>query len=159
MSSALYPEIGHANASRLPFIPLMLKPGEIESGEIDHMMGIAIAKDIGAGYSWPARAGDGSSPDGIPMGTVFRLRADVDITQYSESTQVVLRALQVHGAVVYDSTAPGSPGAGLLYMNNGWTGTDHLVAASELSTIPMEFFEAVDVSSIAVDPAVSWQTS
>jgi hypothetical protein len=36
------------------------------------------------------------------MGTVFRLRADFDVTRYDPATQVVLRALQKHGAVVYD---------------------------------------------------------
>ncbi len=157
MSSHLYPEIGFATASQLPLVPMMLRPDELERGEIDHMLGMVIAKDRGAGFSWPARAGDGSSPEGIPMGTVFRLRADVDITQYSQSTQVVLRALQVHGAVVYDSKGPGTEGASLLTMGTDWDDPDHIVAAAELSTVPMEFFEAVDVSSIAVDPATGWQ--
>lgn len=157
MSSPLYPEIGFATASQLPLVPLMLRPDELESGEIDHMLGLTIAKDRGAGYSWPARAGDGSSPDGIPMGTVFRLRGDIEITQYSQATQVVLRGLQVHGAIVYDSKGAGTEGANLLAMGNDWTNPDHLVAARELSTIPMEFFEAVDVSSLIVDAAVGWQ--
>ena len=33
------------------------------------------------------------------MGTVLRLRADFDMTGYSPATQVILRALQDHGAV------------------------------------------------------------
>jgi hypothetical protein len=159
MSSPLYPAIGAANASRLPYLPLILRPDDLERGEIDHMLGIVIAKDRGTGHSWPARAGDGTgtNPDGVPMGTVFRLRADFDITGYDPATQVVLRALQRHGAVIYDSFGEGRDGAGLLAMGNGWTGTDHLTAQQELSTIPMSAFEAVDVLGLALDPSVGWQ--
>ncbi|WP_163889069.1 Ig-like domain-containing protein [Mycolicibacterium hippocampi] len=157
MSSPLYPEIGHANASRLPYLPMILRPDDLERGYIDHMLGITIAKDVGAGYVWPARAGDGSAEDGIPMGTVLRLRGDVDISQYAQSTQVILRALQVHGAVVFDSKGAGTDGAGLLAMSNGWADTDYVTAKSELNTIPINLFEAVDAASLALDPAAGWQ--
>lgn len=157
MSSPLYPAIGHANASRLPYLPMILRPDDLERGHIDHMLGISIAKDVGAGYTWPARAGDGSASDGIPMGTVLRLRSDVDINQYAQSTQTVLRALQVHGAVVFDSKGPGTDGASLLAMSNGWSGTDYATAKSELNTIPIDLFEAVDGASLAADPTTGWQ--
>ena len=159
MSSPLYPVIGHANASRLPYLPMILRPDELESGRIDHMLGIVIAKDHGIGYAWPARSGDGdgSNPNGVPMGTVFRLSADFDISGYAPATQVVLRALQQHGAVVYDSMGPGIDGAGLLAMSNGWSGTDYVTARTQLNSVPMSAFEAVDVSGIAVDPMVGWQ--
>ncbi|MGD9618511.1 MAG: Ig-like domain-containing protein [Mycolicibacterium sp.] len=157
MSSPLYPQIGHANASRLPYLPMILRPDDLDRGYIDHMLGITIAKDVGAGYVWPARAGDGSASDGIPMGTVLRLRPDVDISGYAPSTQVILRALQVHGAVVYDSRSPGTDGAGILAMSNGWEGTDYVTAKNELNTIPINLFEAVDAASLALDPATGWQ--
>ena len=157
MSSPLYPAIGHANASRLPYLPMILRPDDLQRGYIDHMLGMSIAKDAGAGYVWPARAGDGSAADGVPMGTVLRLRSDVDISGFAPSTQVVLRALQVHGAVIYDSMAPGSDGAGILAMSNGWAGTDYVTAKRELSTIPINLFEAVDAASLAVNPAAGWQ--
>lgn len=159
MSSPFYPAIGGANAAKLPYLPMMLRPDDLERGEIDHMLGIVIAKDRGTGHSWPALAGDGTgtNPDGVPMGTVFRLRADFDVSGYAPATQVVLRALQQHGAVIYDSFGEGRDGAGLLAMGNGWTGTDHVTAQQELSTIPISAFEAVDVLSLAVDPSVGWQ--
>ncbi|PQP38774.1 Ig-like domain-containing protein [Mycolicibacterium austroafricanum] len=159
MNSGLYPAIGYANASQLPQVPMMLRPDEIERGYVDHMLGMTIAKDLGAGYVWPARAGDGSGADGVPMGMVFRLREDVDLSGYAESTQAVLRALQVHGAVIYDSSAPGGDGLNLAGMGNGWEGTDHLVMQRELSTIPVQWFEAVDVVGLAADPAVGWQVN
>lgn len=158
MSDSRYPAIGAANAARLPYLPLILRPDDLERGHIDHMLGITIAKDRGTGYTWPARAGDGAgtNPDGVPMGTVLRLRADFDITGYSPPTQVILRALQEHGAVIYDSGNRGEPGARVLGMSNGWTGTDHITAQRELERVPLNSFEAVDVMSLALDPAVGW---
>jgi VCBS repeat-containing protein len=158
MNSPLYPVRGWANASQLPYLPLILRPDDLTRGSIDHMLGITIAKDRGTGYAWPARAGDGTgtNPDGVPMGTVFRLRADFDISKYDPSTQVVLRALQQHGAVVYDSGNPGQNGATLMAMSNGWTGTGYLTAQQQLRTIPLSAFEAVDVLSLAADPATGW---
>ena len=158
MSSGLYPVIGEANASQLPYLPLILRPDDLERGSIDHMLGITIAKDRGTGYTWPARSGDGTgtNPDGVPMGTVLRLREDFDVSSYDPATQVVLRALQEHGAVIYDSGSPGQDGATLLAMSNGWSGTGYLTAQRELSTVPLNAFEAVDVLSLASDPRVGW---
>jgi VCBS repeat-containing protein len=159
MSSSLYPAIGWANASHLPYLPMILRPDDLARGSIDHMLGIVIAKDKGTGYTWPAGGGDGTgvNPDGVPMGSVLRLRADFDMSGYSATTQVVLRALQEHGAVIYDSTTPGQDGAKLLAMSNGWAGTEHLTAQTELNTVPMSAFDVVDVSGILVDPAAGWQ--
>ena len=67
-----------------------------------------------------------------------------------------LRALQQHGAVIYDSFAAGRDGAGLLVMSNGWTGTAHFTVQDELNTIPLSAFEAVDVLGLAVDPTLGW---
>ena len=159
MSSPLYPAIGFANAARMPQVPMMLRPDEIERGYVDHMLGITIAKDRGAGYVWPARAGDGSGTDGVPMGMVFRLRDDIDLSGYAESTQAVLRALQVHGAVIFDSGGPGHDGMNLVGMSNGWEGFDLAGMQRELSTIPLQWFDAVDVTGIVVDPATGWQVT
>ena len=161
MNSAQYPAIGEANASQLPFMPLILRPDDLTRGSIDHMLGIVVAKDRGTGYAWPARSGDGTgtNPDGVPMGTVFRLRGDFDVSGYDAATQVVLRALKEHGAVVYDSWGAGQDGARLMAMSNGWTGTGYLTAQRELSTIGFSAFEAVDVLTLAVDPSTGWKIS
>jgi VCBS repeat-containing protein len=158
MSNPLYPSIGEANASQLPYLPLILRPDDLDRGTIDHMLGIVIAKDRGTGYTWPARSGDGTgtNPDGVPMGTVLRLRSDFDMTEFSPATQIILRALQQHGAVIYDSFGPGQDGAGLLAMSNGWSGTTYLTAQQQLRTVPLTAFEAVDVLSLAVDPTAGW---
>lgn len=157
MSSPYYPTTGWANAAHLPYLPMILRPDDLARGSIDHMLGIVISKDRGAGFTWPAGSGDGSGTVGVPMGSVLRLRADFDMSGYSAATQVVLKALQQHGAVIYDSTTPGQDGAKLLAMSNGWAGTEHLTAQAELNKVPIGAFEVVDVSGILVDPATSWQ--
>lgn len=157
MNSGLYPATGWANASHLPYLPMILRPDDLARGSIDHMLGIVISKDRGTGYTWPAGGGDGNGTNGVPMGSVLRLRADFDMSAYSAATQVVLRALQEHGAVIYDSTTPGQDGAKLLAMSNGWAGTEHLTAQAELNTVPMSAFEVVDLSGIRVDVATGWQ--
>lgn len=159
MSSGLYPATGWANASHLPYLPLILRPDDLARGSIDHMLGIVIAKDRGTGYTWPAGGGDGNGTNGVPMGSVLRLSADFDMSGYSASTQVVLRALQQHGAVIYDSTTAGQDGAKLLAMSNGWAGTEYLTTQAELNKVPMSAFEVVDVSVIRVDPSTGWQIS
>ena len=41
-------------------------------------------------------------------------------------------------------------------MSNGWNGNTYVTAQRELSTIPLSAFEAVDVVSLAADPATGW---
>jgi hypothetical protein len=159
MNSGLYPATGWANASHLPYLPLILRPDDLARGSIDHMLGIVISKDRGTGYTWPAGGGDGNGINGVPMGSVLRLRSDFDMSGYSASTQVVLRALQQHGAVIYDSTTAGQDGAKLLAMSNGWAGTEYLTAQAELNKVPMNAFDVVDLSGIRVDPTTGWQIS
>ena len=91
------------------------------------------------------------------MGTVFRLSADFDVSGYAPATQVVLRALQQHGAVIYDSFGAGQDGAGLMAMSNGWSGTEYITAKQELNTVPLSAFEAVDILSLALGPETGWQ--
>jgi len=138
MNSGLYPTTGWANASHLPYLPMILRPDDLARGSIDHMLGIVISKDRGTGYTWPAGGGDGNGTNGVPMGSVLRLRADFDMSGYSASTQ---------------------DGAKLLAMSNGWAGTEYLTAQAELNKVPMSAFEVVDVSGIRVDPATGWQIS
>ena len=144
MNSGLYPATGWANASHLPYLPMIL-PDDLARGSIDHMLGIVISKGPGAGYTLPAGGGDGNGTNGVPMGSVLRLRADFDMSGYSASSQVVLRALQQHGAVIYDSTTAGQDGAKLLAMSNGWAGTEYLTAQADLNKVPMSAFEVVDL--------------
>ena len=59
----------------------------------------------------------------------------------------------------FDSGGPGQDGINLVGMSNGWEGIDLTGMQRELSEIPLQWFEAVDVTGIAVDPDIGWQVS
>jgi hypothetical protein len=95
-------------------------------------------------YVWPAshKAASGGASD-PPMGSWFRLKASFDISSYSATNQVILRALKKHGMVLADNGSA-------LYMSGvpdpAWNNSD----LNALRTVPGSAFEAVDVSSLKV---------
>jgi hypothetical protein len=79
------------------------------------------------------------------MGQRFRLRADFDMTGFSPETQVILRALQKYGLILADNGSPwyisGVP-------DEQWDND----VLHELDDVLGSDFEAVDVSSLMIDP-------
>ncbi|HXM53030.1 MAG TPA: hypothetical protein VN913_07125 [Candidatus Binatus sp.] len=78
------------------------------------------------------------------MGTGFRLKAGFSISRYSRQAQVVLRAMQHYGMVLADN------GSNWFFQGTQDAWPDSLL--SELKTIPSSAFEAVDESSLVIDP-------
>ncbi len=95
----------------------------------------------------PARhlASDLSGSEYPPMGQRFRLRADFDLGAFSPDVQVILRALQTYGMMLADNGSPwfvsGAP-------DERWD--DEVL--QELRQVHGSDLEAVDVSSLMVDP-------
>ena len=79
------------------------------------------------------------------MGARFRLKASYDISGYSPQAQVVLRAMQQYGLILADN------GSNWYF---GGTADDSWPAAlvNELKEVPASAFEAVDESSLMIDP-------
>jgi hypothetical protein len=79
------------------------------------------------------------------MGQRFRLRADFDVTGFSPEVQVILRALKKYGMMLADNGSPwylsGVP-------DESWDND----ALAELHQVEGSNFEAVDVTSLIVDP-------
>jgi len=98
-------------------------------------------------YVWPARhfASSLTGAEYPPMGQRFRLRADFDISGFSSEVQVILRALKKYGMIVADNGASwyitGAP-------DERWNNEQ----LHELHRVHGSDFEAVDVSSLMVDP-------
>jgi len=105
------------------------------------------AQSTDTSYLWPARheAGSAANPNLPPMGARFRLKSTFNISGYSADAQVVLRALQQYGLIVADN---GSNWYFQGTADNAWPPS--LIA--ELKTIPASAFEAVDESSLEIDP-------
>jgi hypothetical protein len=141
-----------ADDAGLPIFPGLVRADEVLAGEIRHAFRFTamITNSAQGSHLWPARfeahyAGGGTSPSIPPMGARFRLKAGYNISGYSAHAQVILRALQRYGMMLadigYDWCLGGTRDA-------FWTST----LCSELRRVPANQFEAVDVSSLMIDP-------
>ncbi|MEJ2052940.1 MAG: T9SS type A sorting domain-containing protein [Calditrichaceae bacterium] len=94
-----------ADAAGLPIFPGLVRYEEVYiQKEIDHALRFTVEKTRRE-YIWPARhfASDSDVPDYPPMGLRFRLKADFDISGYSEPVRVILTALKKYGMFVSDN--------------------------------------------------------
>jgi hypothetical protein len=146
---------GSADAAGMPILPGLVRYDEVAAGEIRHALRFTAPQTQRA-YVWPARhfASPRTDPTFPPMGARFRLKADVDISKYSKSNQVILTALKRYGMILADNGGPwfltGSP-------DSRWIDDDVV----KLMGIKGSDFEAVDESewpyirdSGRVDPMV-----
>ena len=138
-----------ADAAGLPILPGLVRYDEVAAGAIEHALRFT-APQTRRDYVWPARhyASSLTGSQYPPMGQRFRLRADVDLTGFSPQVRVILRALQEYGMMLADNGSAwflsGVP-------DERWD-NDEL---RELRDVEGADFEAVDVSSLMVDPGSS----
>lgn len=135
-----------ADAAGLPILPGLVRYDEAFAGEIAHALRFTAPQTRGE-YVWPARheASSLSGSDYPPMGARFRLKADVDVSAFPASVRPILVALERYGMMLADNGSSwflsGAP-------DPRWS-DDDLHALSRLTGAS---FEAVDVSSLVVDP-------
>src|SRR5580704_10332040 len=135
-----------ADAAGLPILPGLVRYDEVQSGVISHAIRVT-AELTDASYIWPARheSGSTSNPNLPPFGARFRLKASFNISGYSAQAQVVLRAMQQYGLILADNGPTWS-----FWGTSDTTWPQSLV--NELDTVPSSAFEAVDESSLMIDP-------
>ena len=146
-SHALRPDTWtSADAAGLPILPGLARYDEVATGEIRHALRFTVQQTRQA-HVWPARH-DASSLTGSqypPMGQRFRLKADFDISGFSPQTRVILQALKTYGMILADNGSDwfisGAP-------DEGWDND----ALHELHQVTGSNFEAVDTSSLMIDP-------
>jgi hypothetical protein len=135
-----------ADAAGLPVLPGLVRYDEVQSGVISHAIRVT-AESTDASYIWPARheSGSTSNPNLPPFGARFRLKASFNISGYSAQAQVVLRAMQQYGLILADNGPTWS-----FWGTSDATWPQSLV--DELDTVPSSAFEAVDESSLMIEP-------
>jgi len=135
-----------ADAAGLPILPGLLRLEEVQSGHVDHAIRFT-AQRTDKSFIWPARhqAGSANDPNLPPMGARFRLRADFNMAGYRPDTQVVLRAMQHYGLILADN------GSNWFFQGEAVNNWDDAFI-SDLKRVPASAFEAVDESSLMVDP-------
>jgi hypothetical protein len=140
-SSALRPDgKTSTDAAGLAILPGLLRYEDIEAGEVKHAVRFSVPKSQN-GHVWPARhfGSKLQDPSYPPMGQRFRLKADVDISGYSKTNQIILNGLKKYGLVVADNGAPwfimGAP-------DKRWNDDD----LHKLNALKGSDFEAVDIA-------------
>ena len=124
----------------------------LAAGEIRHAIRFTAPQTRNT-YAWPARhyASSHTGAQYPPMGQRFRLKSNFDISPYSPEVQVILTALKKYGMILADNGSSwylsGVP-------DERWDNN----ALHEFGQISGSAFEAVDVTSLMVDPN-SGQTS
>jgi hypothetical protein len=137
-----------ADAAGLPILPGLARYDEVAAGAIRHALRFTASMTRNA-HIWPARH-DASNNSGLnypPMGQRFRLKSSYQIpSSFSPQTKVILQALKTYGMILADNGSDwyisGAP-------DPGW---DDNRLVPELSQVKGSDFEAVDESSLMVDP-------
>ncbi|HVW87268.1 MAG TPA: hypothetical protein VHB50_21425 [Bryobacteraceae bacterium] len=135
-----------ADAAGTPMLPGLIRYDEIAAGEIRHAIEFTVAHSRNS-YVWPARhfASSLTGANYPPMGTRFRLRANYDISGFSPTNQIILKALKKYGMIIVDNGASWFiTGA----TDPRWSNSD----LHALTNVKGSDFEQVDVSSLMVDP-------
>jgi len=139
-----------ADAAGLPILPGLVRRDEVQAGLIAHAIRFTV-QSSDTSYLWPARheAGSASNPNLPPMGARFRLKASFDISGFGPAAQVVLTAFKHYGLIVADN---GSNWFFQGTMDAGWDSGPYPAMIAQLKTVPASAFEAIDESSLMVDP-------
>src|SRR6202171_4311212 len=135
-----------ADAAGLPIFPGLLRLEEVQAGVVQHGLKVT-AQRTDRRFVWAARHQCGAAPTPArpPMGARFRLRAGFDVSRFSASSQVVLNAMKHYGLLLADN---GSNWYFQGAAENGWSDT----MIGELKTVPAGQFDALDESSLMIDP-------
>lgn len=134
-----------ADAAGLPIFPGLVRWDEVQAGFIGHAIRFTT-HNTNDTYIWPARHHAGiADPSLPPMGARFRLKVSYDISTYGTEAQVVLNAFKHYGLIVADN------GSDWFFQGTEdarWGAT----IIADLKNVPASQFEAVDESSLMVDP-------
>jgi hypothetical protein len=134
-----------ADAAGLPIFPGLVKYDEVLAGVIRHALRFTVPQTQQA-YVWPARhyASSLTDPKYPPMGTRFRLRANFNISGFSATNQIILKALKKYGMMIADNGSAwylsGAP-------DPRWNDDD----LHNLGKLTGADFEVVDVSPMMVN--------
>jgi hypothetical protein len=139
-----------ADAAGLPILPGLVRVDEVQAGFIGHAIRFTV-QSTDTSYLWPARhqAGSAGDPNLPPMGARFRLKLSYDISGFGPEAQVVLNAMKHYGLFVADN---GSNWYFQGTMDPAWNTGPFPAMIAQLKTVPASAFEAVDESSLMVDP-------
>jgi hypothetical protein len=96
-----------ATGTSLPVISGVMTVHELETGEINHALAIAIPNTAAGSFTWPAQRSDGhtTGPTAIPEGTHFRIDPSLNLNTLGLSplALAMAKAAQRYGLIVRDT--------------------------------------------------------
>lgn len=136
-----------ADAAGLPIFPCLVRYPEIVKGKIDHAIRFTLPRNnIYQGYIHPARhlISGTQNNNQLPMGGRLRLKADFDISTFSETNQIILKAFKQYGLILADAGSSmfinGAP-------NENWDNDD----LKELGKVKVADFEVLSLGEISTN--------
>ncbi|MFB9312861.1 hypothetical protein [Nocardioides plantarum] len=154
------PYVVSARGSGLPLFGGVIRPGELERGQINHALAISIPGPAAGTFVQPASSTDGNNNNGdsLPEGARIRLKGDFQLAppvdpetgkalpfdkDRAAYAAHIVDALKKYGAIVVDRAAVPT-----LYFQKVAVekGRRPLLAGYELQSIGLEDFEVVDYS-------------
>jgi hypothetical protein len=93
-----------ADAAGLPIFPGLVRYDEVAAGQINHAIRFTLESSQAA-MTPPAShwAATSSNQYAAPMGMRLRLKASFDVSGFSATNQVILRAMQKYGLIMADN--------------------------------------------------------
>jgi hypothetical protein len=132
-----------------PMLPLMVRYDEVQAGVINHCLRMEASTVYARGTLWPATYTPTyigiTNPNVLWMGTRWRLKSTFNISRYSATARVILKALQKYGMIMSDIGSDWQLDGTL---DTRWPAT----LIDEFSTVPSSELEAVDESSFMTNP-------
>ncbi len=131
-----------ADAAGLPIFPGLIRYDEAASGQIAHAIRFTLQHSIAA-YVLPAThwASNSSAQFASPMGMRLRLKSSFDISSFSATNQVILKALKQYGMIMADNGSSmyisGAP-------DDRWSNDD----LHNLTTLTASDFEVVALGTV-----------
>jgi hypothetical protein len=131
-----------ADAAGLPIFPGLVRYDEVAAGAINHGIRFTL-QNSSAGFTPPAShwASTTSNAAAPPMGTRFRLKSSFDVSTFSASNQVILKAMKKYGLILADNGSSmyisGAP-------DNRWDNSD----LHNLGQVQASNFEVLEISPL-----------
>lgn len=151
-----------ARGSGLPLVGGLIRPGELQAGEINHALAISVPGGATGTFVQPASATDGNGrASSLPQGARLRLKSDVMLrrgvdpvtgerikltAQQRRIGDAIVAALRTYGAIVVDRAAVPT-----LYAQRDATAS--VMTGNELQGMTLDDFEVVTLGSVYEYPS------
>jgi hypothetical protein len=145
-----------ARGSGLPLFAGLIRPQELQNGQIDHALAISVPAPATRNYVPPASTTDGNgAADSLPEGARIRLKADAQLhpasplsRQQQRLASALMWTLRNYGAIVVGRAAVPT-----LYAQRDVTAS--MLVGNELQSLPLTDFEVVQLPMELQYPAAS----